>query len=656
MTATRDDRIAMIGVSIWLAVGAVFTAVFWNSSLGTQIFAAFGWFCSVIFFAPRAVANLFGPVFLYETVRVGRRKLTFILRTLYLLMLTAVLGIVFLSWLESIGAVPWRFTGGGIRPGQMAKYGEMALLTFAPIQYFVIVLLTPAYVAGIIADEKERKTLEFLFATDLRNREIIFGKLAARLLTLLMYIIAGLPLLASLMLFGGIDPEMLLGVFAGTILTMIALAAVSIFFSTIFKRPRDAIVVSYLMIGAYYIATAFLSVFLVALPLMLRGPVMLGPWEIPVAEIGAWVGAINPFYLISAWGGMGLSLDALAFRFAVTCVVITLYCMVRSTFILRRVALAQSYGAVSIAKEKRAREHVACGNDPMFWKEVFVESGRIRGMGRWFAGFVLIAIVFAWPVLIFGFSYFDQNYNFTGWTPNNYSRFAEAMSIWVRIATGGLSFLIMLGAATRAASTITSEKDRDTWITLVSTPLETWSILLGKWWGAVLGVRLLVYLLVAVWISGVLVGSTIAVMLIPAAIQLAIYTAFFGWLGVFVSCTARTTLIASIRVMMVGLFLTGGYWIVALFCCFLPLGIMNVKGDEIELFGVSLLSFWPPFVMGWLPLEKFTEMDPFTFNRRPHIGPSVILFSELIWCAGSMLFAYLSYTSFQRQTNRNSVD
>ena len=67
------------------------------------------------------------------------------------------------------------------------------------------VLLTPGAAVAIGLYEayaKERKTLEFLFATDLKNREIIFGKLAARILTLLMYVVAGLPVLT--LLFGAL--------------------------------------------------------------------------------------------------------------------------------------------------------------------------------------------------------------------------------------------------------------------------------------------------------------------------------------------------------------------------------------------------------------------------------------------------------------------
>ena len=48
----------------------------------------------------------------------------------------------------------------------------------------VILLLTPAYTAGAVAEEKERRTLEFILATDLRNREIILGKVLSRLLNL----------------------------------------------------------------------------------------------------------------------------------------------------------------------------------------------------------------------------------------------------------------------------------------------------------------------------------------------------------------------------------------------------------------------------------------------------------------------------------------
>lgn len=649
--ATRDDRRAMFGVAVWLALGALAGFLVRQSSIGTQVLVAAGWLASVTVFAPKALANLFGPVFIYETVRVGRRKLTFILRTLYLLMLTFVLGIVFVNWLESIGAWPFHRNGGGIRSGQLAIYGENAFLTFAPIQYAVILLLTPAYVAGIIADEKERKTLEFLFATDLRNREIIFGKLAARLVTLGMYIIAGLPLLASIMLFGGIDPESLLGVYVGTILTMVTLACVSIYFSTQFKRPRDAIVISYLMIGAYFTATTILSLLIVALPLMLGGPVMLFAWEVPVAEMAAWTGAINPFYVIFQMESGGATVQSLLPKFVITCLLISGFCLWSSIRNLRRIALAQSYGMKRL-KAETARSHKECGQDPIFWKEVTLEAGRRKTWSQIFAGLIVLILVFSWPILIFCTSYLDQNYSFTGFNERNFRVFREGVAVWVRIATGGLSFLLMLGAATRAANAVTGEKDRDTWTTLISTPISTWNILFGKWWGAVLGLRPMAYLLAIVWLVGAALGATEPVMLIPASLYLFTYVGCFAWLGIWISCTARTTLIASIRVMMVGLFLSGGFWIVSIFCCFMPMAILRLRGETPESFALALLSATPPFVMGWLPLEDFNHWEPFDPRRRPFYGPVFVMLFFFAWNAASAMFASLSYRSFQIQTNR----
>src|SRR5262245_65542953 len=46
---------------------------------------------------------------------------------------------------------------------------------FTVVQLIAVILLTPAYVAGAISEEKDRKTLELLMATDLRNREIVLS-------------------------------------------------------------------------------------------------------------------------------------------------------------------------------------------------------------------------------------------------------------------------------------------------------------------------------------------------------------------------------------------------------------------------------------------------------------------------------------------------
>src|SRR5207253_2428882 len=123
--------------------------------------------------------------------------------------------------------------------------------TFFCVQMIVVAILTPVTIAGAIAEDKERRTLEFVLATDLRSREIVLGKLVGRMANMLMFLIAGLPILSLLQMLGGIDPDLLLVSLAVTILTFFSLSAVSIWFSTMLRRGRDAIVLTILTVAGY---------------------------------------------------------------------------------------------------------------------------------------------------------------------------------------------------------------------------------------------------------------------------------------------------------------------------------------------------------------------------------------------------------------------
>lgn len=656
----RESRFTATGVAAWLVAGIVLFALFQSSSVGTMILVSTLWLLSLAVFARSATQNLFGPVFIYETVRVGRKRLTFILRTMYLFVLTFVLGMVFLEWLSSIGY--WWPGFQGIRPNQLSQYGDLAFRYFAPVQFGVICFLTPAYVAGCIADEKERKTLEFLFATDLRNREIIFGKLAARVVTLLMYIVAGLPVLSSLMLFGGIDPEMLIGAYAATIITMLGLAALSIYYSTIMRKPRDAIVLTYLTAGAYYIVTLIAPIYLLTFPRM-YGPVILLGWEVPVDTFGIWLGAGNPIFAVVQIFGFGGTAEDVGKKYALTYAIFIIVFLGFSILRLRSIALHQSYGGVAASssrkkKQKKALDRPVCGIDPIFWKEVFVEGSGRRGWSLFLANLLLFVLAFIWPAIIFANTHFDSEFRFQGFTSRNNEEFRKSCNIWLRVSTGMLAFLMMMGAAVRGSGAVTGEKDRDTWISLIATPLSSWELLIGKWWGAVLSVRRFAWILIAIWAFCLLVGAVYPFMLIPTTAYLVVYIAAFGWVGIFCSCTARNTLIASIRVMMAGLFLSGGFWLVLACCCFMPLSIGRGGGDVAEFIATSFLAITPPFVSGWLPLDAFDRgaMGPFHPDERRSVGPFGVVVGFFFWIGFALTVMMMSIGAFQKQANRNTSE
>jgi len=185
------------------------------------------------------VGRLFGPVLYYDLVRSARRLRFVLVRTLYALLVAFVLCWLFFILVMERG---WRMPHE-----RMSEFATTFFYTFLVIQYATVKLLTPAYTAGAIAEEKERKTLEFILATDLRNREIILGKVVSRLLNLSLLLLAGVPILAFLQLLGGVDFTLALAAFAATALTMYSLAGLSILNSVLCRRARDAIVLTYLM-------------------------------------------------------------------------------------------------------------------------------------------------------------------------------------------------------------------------------------------------------------------------------------------------------------------------------------------------------------------------------------------------------------------------
>src|SRR5262245_43434234 len=175
-----------------------------------------GWFESI-------VGRLFGPVFALDATRVGRRLSTFIVRWLYLFILVSVLGVFFLSWRPDLPG-----SGEVADPSVIAGFAENFFWLYALTQFLAVVFFTPAFTAVAITDEKERKTLDFLLATDLTGREIVFGKLAVRLGVLLMLILAGLPVISLMQFFGGIEPRLLFLTVGMTLVTALSLSAVGV--------------------------------------------------------------------------------------------------------------------------------------------------------------------------------------------------------------------------------------------------------------------------------------------------------------------------------------------------------------------------------------------------------------------------------------------
>src|SRR5262249_27643347 len=107
--------------------------------------------------------RFFGPVLIHDLLVTARRGRHLIFRILYVTVLVALL---FLLYSEEVGKrggtlwADWRVPQ--TQRQEVLRFNEAFFQRFMLVQFAVIVLLTPGVTAGAIAEEKERRTLEFL--------------------------------------------------------------------------------------------------------------------------------------------------------------------------------------------------------------------------------------------------------------------------------------------------------------------------------------------------------------------------------------------------------------------------------------------------------------------------------------------------------------
>ena len=173
-------------------------------------------------------AGIVGPLFLWELLRLARRgqdaRGRFILAVALFVVLTA----FSLIWFRNSNAFDLFFGATQtLTIQESATFGTSFSLTFVFGQLAILCLLTPAYAAGGIAEEKDKKTLVYLLVSDLTDREIVFGKFFGRTAFLLGVMLAGLPILAITQLHGGVSAKFLLLVYLLTATTVVLLSAIS---------------------------------------------------------------------------------------------------------------------------------------------------------------------------------------------------------------------------------------------------------------------------------------------------------------------------------------------------------------------------------------------------------------------------------------------
>jgi ABC-type transport system involved in multi-copper enzyme maturation permease subunit len=535
----------------------------------------------------RGWLKLFGPVLFYDMICSARRARYALLRCLYALLLLLMLYAVYQGHRE-------RMNQGGLDARRIAALSESFFYTFMTVQFLAVALLTPAYLAGAIAEEKDRKTLEFLLATDLRNREIVLSKQASRLANLTLLVLTGIPILGITQFLGGVDPDLMLAGFAATGLTMLGIGSVSILCSVYARKARSAIVFTYLVMVSYLALSGTLSMLVWAYPTVAAQPVTFGSTPILIQDLVGWFNLANPIAVVrrlaaSLWQQQAIAdvLPDLLLEYAIFYGILTSICTVWAILALRAVAVHQTYGAPrKRSRGFRAKQRPAVGDRPMVWKEVHTDAGlHLHWVGR---AVVLLLVGLSFVPLVIILVTMESGGRGSrmeiGWAVNS----------WVRIVGTLVACLILLGVAVRAAGSVTGERERQTFDSLLTTPLDSDDILVGKCVGSIVGVRWGWLWLGLIWGVAVLAGGLSIVAIVLLAIAWVIYASFIAVFGLYCSLVGRTTLRATLATVGGVAVCWFGHWLPWI-CC-LPTG--GRASESLALFqGIGLT---PPITLGWL--------------------------------------------------------
>ncbi len=138
---------------------------------------------------------MLGPIFLRELRTVPRRSGHYVTRAAYL---GALWVIAVTAWLATLGYMRQATLG------ETARFGSLLfqLLTFVQLALFLF--FSALTCASAVAKEKDRRTFVLLLMTDLRNDEIVLGKMLGSLLPIVVLQLATVPLLVLLLLLGGV--------------------------------------------------------------------------------------------------------------------------------------------------------------------------------------------------------------------------------------------------------------------------------------------------------------------------------------------------------------------------------------------------------------------------------------------------------------------
>lgn len=539
----------------------------------------------------RLAANLRNPILQKEIYVAGRRRSTYVLRCVLLLILLAVVSLSYLPMMIEMGS-----NATGLRFMQrVQELAPVMTLVIVWFEYVTLLLIGPILVGGSLCDERRSGTLGALMTTPLTAFQIASGKLIASLSQMVILILLALPIILALRIFGGVSVDTVLGMACVIISSAILASTLSMFYSA--KAPRGF---NAAVSGIFTTAVLHGAVPLLFVWLGFKDP-MFRPTAIAIAT-----GTCGPAVLgMSSAELMGESpLASMGYRALEVCLYNSLYSVILSVlafiavvFRLRKVMLMDAGSAVTLMTRKQKRKAKAAdqrasaaaqspsltpdaatpqpaavstqdvqlveqdsrevGDRPVLWRELAQPAFRTR------LRFIFTLVVIG-GLLLYLNAEMDHESDRRG---ANY--FVNGFGMV-------LSLIVGLGATAHA---FTQERESRTLDVLLTTPLTAREIVWGKFMGALrrqwfLPTVVLVHLL----LSGVLAAGVHIVAVFHVGAIFLVTLSFVSAVGVWMSAISKKTTGAGVRTALIAM----GFWVLPFLLVLISVAIFEAVGSYIS--------------------------------------------------------------------------
>ncbi len=581
------------------------------------------------------VRLLFGPIFQMEVRTAGRRRSTYVFRSLVAALVLAFFAIILLStwtgYTMSGSAFERIQTGQNMAP-MLASY-------IVWTQYIALLMLAPIITGPALCDERRNRTMAALLTTPLTAWEIVLGKLTGRLTQALILALVGVPMIFAARMLGGLSVEGIIAAVVITVVSVFLCAALALMLSAHSARATSAATAAFslffffnfgpILLGLMY--NHWVQPFFPSLPIIPF--VWLFYTSLPIA-LGAVVVEYflgDPIGLgaLNMWGYAAIYGTAVAIG-AVIISGVRLRKAMRNNpdelmaepnadkkkriwrFWKRKKASApESQSAESTTVQVEAQSRMV-GDHPVLWRELRVGIFRKR---RKFIEAVIVLVI------VFGLMYLNDGMN------------EEAAHIIVMLIG---AILLLMQATFMSVGSIAHERESRTLEVLMTTPMFPLEIVLGKMFGAmrrlwfipaVVGAHFTMASALRVFHPSVIPLLILAVL--PAAIMLVCT-------GVLFSVVFRKATSAAITNLFFALFLYAG----------LPM-LLGLAQEIFQLWGESWFdqAFTAvlainPFVMGVITVVGTGTL--FDFNPRANASPQFDLPIETVGFAVFLIILSIS--------------